>query len=153
LTKSGAGTLRLDANNSGFFGTFAVSGGTLEIGNVNNLGHATLLGLDGGTLLYTGVGTQSLTGETIDIGAGGGTFDIAEASATLNLFNSVTGTGTLSKTGAGSLTLGAVNSRTGATNILEGTLIVSGGSALDNLGRVTVSSGAAFNLLDDETIG
>src|SRR5205823_6949058 len=65
-----------------------------------------------------------------------------------------TSAGTLNKTGAGTLALGAANSYTGGTVISSGTLLVgTGGTAGDlSSGSVTVNAALAFNRSDNPVI-
>ncbi len=61
----------------------------------------------------------------------------------------------LTKSGAGSLTLSGTNTYTGVTTINSGTLIVSGGSAIDDTSTVVLGNAAGANLQlnSSETIG
>jgi fibronectin-binding autotransporter adhesin len=52
----------------------------------------------------------------------------------------------LEKIGAGTLTLSALNTYTGATDISEGTLVVTSGGALSNTANVNVDSGATLRV-------
>ena len=71
------------------------------------------------------------------------------------LENNTGATGTLTKTGVGTLTLSGANTYTGTTTISAGTLTASGGSAIANTGAVSLAniSGAILNLATSETIG
>jgi outer membrane autotransporter protein len=121
VTKSGTGTLTLTGNNSGFsaaFGTTTVlnlNGGAVSIGSANNMFNGALT-FDGGTLQTTGALTLP---DAITLNAGGGSFDTG---ADLTLSQAITGTGGLTKTGSGNLTLGGPNTYSGGTAISAGTL-------------------------------
>jgi fibronectin-binding autotransporter adhesin len=121
VTKSGTGTLTLTGNNSGFsaaFGTTTVlnlNAGTVSIGSANNMFNGALT-FDGGTLQNTGALTLP---DDITLNAGGGTFDTG---ADLTLSQAITGTGGLTKTGTGNLTLGGPNTYSGGTIVSAGTL-------------------------------
>jgi autotransporter-associated beta strand protein len=108
LTKIGAGTLILTGNNthSGF--TYA-GGGTLSVNTISDTGASAIstntLRLDGGTLTYTGVGAATTTravsvtaASTIDLPAGN-----------LILDGVTSGSGGLTKSGSGTLSLGGTN--------------------------------------------
>tara|TARA_A100001391_G_scaffold151415_1_gene109000 strand:- start:387 stop:3311 length:2925 start_codon:yes stop_codon:yes gene_type:complete len=100
LARSGAGTLILTGNST-YTGDTTISAGTLQIGN-------------GGT-------TGSLTGNIINNAS------LAfNRSNDLTFANAISGTGSLNKLGAGSLTLSGTNTYTGATTVTAGTLSVNG---------------------------
>ncbi|EKD0546032.1 autotransporter-associated beta strand repeat-containing protein [Salmonella enterica] len=100
LTKTGAGTLILNAENT-YTGGTTISGGTLVATNVDALGSGDVT--DDATLeLNTG-----------------GTFD-----------NAISGSGQVVKSGDGALTLSGANSYSGGTLISDGTLVASNVDAL-----------------------
>ena len=113
VTKLGAGTLVLTGAMSHAGGT-TISAGTLQVGD--------------------GTTTGSLAGNVLDNGAL--VFDRADAVAFTGV---VSGTGTLSQIGSGTLTLGGINTHTGGTIGSAGTIAVSNDL---NLG----ASGAALTL-------
>lgn len=114
LTKQGAGrfTVLTDNNNSG--GT-AINAGTLWIGN-------------GGTSGALGSGNVVNNGELV-----------LDRSDSVSLADTISGTGTLTKRGAGTLTLTGTNSY-GATAILAGTLQIGSGGSNGTLGVGTVTN-------------
>src|SRR5262249_48022304 len=129
LTKTGAGTMALTGNNT-FSGVLSVQTGTLSVGTVNNanangpLGNsanAVVMGGSTGTLQYTGGTATSDKAFTLASG-GTGVFQIDSAGTTLTLNGNIDGSGTLQKTGAGTLTLGNANTYTGGTTLSGGTL-------------------------------
>ena len=120
LTKSGTGTLILDGTNT-FNGPLSVSSGILQVG----AGGAT------GTL---GAGPVSL--------ASGTTLTFTRTN-NLTVANAISGAGGVQQVGVGDTTLSAVNSYTGETDVLAGTLTVNGSCAASSL--VVVSLGATLN--------
>lgn len=115
LVKSGAGTLSLTSTNA--FNAVALNGGTIQLAGVNALG----------------------TGP-ITLGASGGTLENA---ANYTLANVVTGTGTLTKAGGGTLTMSAVNTHT-STALSAGSTILAG--SLPNTHTLNVSGGASLRV-------
>ncbi|MDH7792423.1 T5SS/PEP-CTERM-associated repeat protein, partial [Ochrobactrum sp. AN78] len=88
-----AGLTTLTGDNSGFVGTVNLLGGTLSVGGDNNIGDLTTsVMLDGGTLQVTGNAFTS-TSRAISLGDHGGGFDIAEASNTFTVSQSLSGSG------------------------------------------------------------
>lgn len=132
LTVNG-GTLVLGNANSYTGGTF-LNGGVLSVSSDANLGNAAgALSFDGGTLRGTG---DFASARAVSLGAGGGTF---QTNANLALSSAITGTGDLTKTGAGALTLSGANSFTGSTTIAAGTLALTGSGSLANSSKVTAN--------------
>ncbi|WP_234680875.1 autotransporter outer membrane beta-barrel domain-containing protein [Bradyrhizobium monzae] len=138
LVKTGTGTLTLTGSNT-YSGGTTFAGGTVSVASEDNLGDlAGGLTFKGGTLQITGT-TFNTTARTINLGTGGGTFDIADAANNFVVSQNLGGT-TLTKTGAGTLTLTGVESFSGAT-VSAGTLAFSanataGSAVITNSGNV-----------------
>ncbi|MEY2151550.1 autotransporter domain-containing protein [Rhodanobacter sp. 115] len=121
LTKTDLGTLVLGGANTYTGGTF-VDGGTLSVSGDGNLGAASGgLTLDGGTLRVTGTAFRS-TARTLTLGSAGGGFDIADAGNTFTVDQALSGSGSLTKRGTGTLLLTGANTYTGGTVVEAGTL-------------------------------
>lgn len=145
----GTGTWILSGDNSSTFtGRATVGNGVLQIASESNLGatpgafvanHLTLgSGSTNGSLKTTS--TTSLSANRgVTLAAGGGTFETA-ATTTLTVNSVVTGTGTLTKEGAGALIFTAANTNTGLTTvnagILGGTGAVGGNLTVANNGTL-----------------
>ncbi|MBW3541920.1 MAG: autotransporter-associated beta strand repeat-containing protein, partial [Planctomycetes bacterium] len=124
LTKQGAGTLILSGTNN-YTGGTTVSGGVLQ-GN-----------------------TDSLQGNILNNASV--IFDQAVAGSYAGV---ISGTGSVTKLGAGTLTLDGANTFTGATTITAGTLQLGAAERLSDASAVTVGAGATFDLGGfNETIG
>ncbi len=108
LTKSGSGTLTLTGIN-GYNGLTTISGGTLQIGDGTTDGSilTTSAIIDNGVLAFNLLGNQSYS-------------------------QLISGSGALTKTGPGSLTLSNTNIFSGATQITGGTIILANALALQN---------------------
>ncbi|HEV2973330.1 MAG TPA: autotransporter-associated beta strand repeat-containing protein [Pirellulales bacterium] len=146
LTKSGAGTVNLPVANS-YFGTTAVSAGTLVLSNSSALGNSSAATVtSGGTLALTGgTGGSPLTYGNL-VGGGGGTIPL-----TLNGNGAgagIYGAGALANSGvntwAGPITL-ASNSTVATTAVgdaltLSGAIGGSGALAANGAGKVTLSA-------------
>ncbi|SUC82771.1 Extracellular serine protease precursor [Pannonibacter phragmitetus] len=124
LVKSGTGTLTLSGSNA-YTGTTTISGGTLSIASDSNLGGGALT-LNGGTLAVTGTTTID---NAVTLGASSGTINIATGNA-VTLSGVISGSGNLTKTGAGTLVLSGTNSYSGFTTLTAGTLSIGSGSNL-----------------------
>ncbi|MGC3967759.1 MAG: autotransporter-associated beta strand repeat-containing protein [Pirellulales bacterium] len=173
LIKSQAGTWRVTNDANSFAGNVQINGGVLEVTSVSNstvasaIGVGTGIGLTGGTLRYIGSGHS--TNRTVTITTTAGTLD-ASGTGTVN-FNNVTstnvaltltgsgagtlgvigiGSAALTKTGAGTWTLLAASTYTGATNVQAGTLSLAGSAGvLSATSAPTISGG---RLLLDSTV-
>lgn len=139
LVKNGSGTLVLSGPNT-------YSGGTLiEAGSVSVSANESLgapsggITLNGGTLQVTGTAFTS-TNRAINLGANGGGFDIADTANTFTIAQVLSGTGSLTKLGAGTLVLAGANSYSGGTTVSSGTLVL-GSSTAAGTGAVNVLSG------------
>lgn len=128
LTKEGAGTLILTGNNN-YNGSTTITGGTLSVGAASNFG-------SGSSSLIIGAGTLQITGTTLTSISGLGHavtfsnnlakgFDIHNAANTFTVdqvLNQVTGT--LTKSGVGTMVLNQNNTFTGATTATGGGTLV-----------------------------
>ena len=147
LTKSGSGTLTLSGTN--YRGTasepaaITISAGTLSASDLHAF---TALSVESGA-------TYQLTtyNDTVASIAGAGNINlekyltIAGASDT-NFSGIISGTGGLTKSGLGTLTLSGTNTYTGATTVSAGTLAVTANNALGtNAAGTTVASGATLD--------
>ena len=138
LVKTDAGTLVLNGTNSYSGGTL-LNAGTLQISGDANLGDASAdLGIAGGTLHTT---ADIVSGRAVDL-AGAGTL-LTDGGTALTLNGLVSGTGSLAKSGAGTLMLTADNSYAGATAVEAGTLFIMGDQSLAS-GLTSVASGATL---------
>ncbi|SNT18069.1 MULTISPECIES: autotransporter-associated beta strand repeat-containing protein, partial [unclassified Azospirillum] len=136
IKKLGTGTFTLSGTNS-YVGGTDLAAGTIVAGTVGALGSGGISFSAGTTLDLAASGTFAnyidlAANATITVGTGIG--------ATLS--NTVDGSGNLTKTGAGTLTLSGTNSYTGTTTVSAGTLNVT--EALNGSGAVGVDSGATL---------
>lgn len=127
LTKTGAGTLTLTADNSGYSGAVVIDSGVLSVGVDNNLGTGALTIKGGSTLQLT---DNFTTSRNVTLGAGTGTIETA-ANKTSTFSTAITGAGKLSVTGAGTLVLAATNNYSGGTDIANGGTLQIGNATAD----------------------
>ena len=151
LTKAGTGTLTLSGANTYTGGTtinagiLQVSGGDNRIsaGNGMTISAAGVFDLNGQTQVL-----DALNGSgTISLGAGALTVGTLNASSTYS--GIIVGTGSLTKTGAGTLTLSGVNPYTGVTIINDGVLQLNtaNGTVGQLSGTPTITINSAGTLL------
>lgn len=149
LQQDGVGTLILTGKNAHLGGT-VLNAGILSTSLEANLGAATgSLTFNGGILRVTGTDFSQIS-RTINWGANGGGFDIADANNVFTLSYVFTGSGQLTKLGDGTLALSGDSSGfQGNINANGGTLRLDGGML--GTGTVNVASSAALG--GDGTIG
>ncbi|WAC24088.1 autotransporter-associated beta strand repeat-containing protein [Blastomonas sp. SL216] len=132
LTKLGAGTLTLTGANN-YVGTTIISAGTLQIGNGGTTG-----------TLSTTAGTPNL-GNVVNNAA-----LVFNRSNDLTVANAVSGSGSLTKLGAGTLTLTGRNTYDGVTTVSAGTLVALRDSSLGTaVGNTIVANGATLQIVAD----
>ena len=123
-------------------GTGVSNGGALRnisgdntLTGLSTLFSATRINSDSGTLTFDRATVANAITGSFNLTLGGaGNISVADPIAT--------GTGTLTKDGAGTVTLGATNTFTGATTVSSGTLLVNGSTNASS--TVGVSSGATL---------
>ena len=148
LTKLGAGTLTLTGTNT-YEGGTTVNAGTLSIGSDANIGGGTNTLAGGAALQLTGNAAYS-SDWTLNAGSA-----IATVGNTAIMSGVLAGTGPLTKTGAGTLTLtGDSNTYTGGTTVSEGTLQIGDGGASGGItGDILNNARVAFNRSDNYVYG
>ena len=141
ITSANTGTLALNGNNS-YTGVTDVFGGTLDIPTIANGGLSSPIGassnattnlqlgfLGRGTLMLTGANAAYSTDRGVTLNGSyynalGGAIGVQNYGTTLTWNGQITGSGSLIKTGAGTLTLtNTSNNYTGSTFVEEGTLV------------------------------
>ena len=147
FVKSGTGTLTLSGANT-YTGVTTVNTGTLSAGINNAIGSSSAVTVASGT-------TFNLNNYSDSVGSIAGAGSITLGSGALTAGNDgtstafsgvISGSGTLTKVGAGALTLSGVNTYTGSTTVNTGTLSAGINNAVGSGSAVTVNSGATFNL-------
>jgi autotransporter-associated beta strand protein len=164
----GPGTLALTSGSAnGFTGGLRINNTTVIATNDNQLGGTTSsITLTGGTLQTSGpFGLGQATGQrSIILAAGqnqtGGTFNVTADTTTFTSTTSkvISGSGSLTKTGAGILALATTvtpttNSYTGGTFVNEGTLRLDASAMLADTGAVTVGGGTFDIQTFSDTVG
>ncbi|WP_309085982.1 autotransporter-associated beta strand repeat-containing protein [Chelativorans sp.] len=147
VTMNGAGTWLLSGTND-FAGPVTVQNGTLRAGSATALGTSGAATINGGMLDLAGYSNTFTrldgTGGEVALGGANMTLDIANG-ITATYSGSITGSGSLTKTGAGRQILRGANTYTGATNVAIGTLELSfagaGGPTSD-----IISSSSTLNM-------
>ncbi|MBR2813259.1 MAG: autotransporter-associated beta strand repeat-containing protein, partial [Reyranella sp.] len=152
LTKIGDGTLVLGGTNT-YGGGTTINGGVLSISSDASLGAAAgTLAFGGGVLRTTADITMSRA-TTLNLR---GLFDVATGT-TLTQNGVIGGADGITKSGGGTLVLGAANTYGGQTTIEGGTLALSGAGSIGASSVVSLTiSGATFDISaasGDRTIG
>ncbi|TAJ87610.1 autotransporter-associated beta strand repeat-containing protein [Reyranella sp.] len=141
LTKIGDGTLALGGANT-YGGGTAINGGVLSISSNANLGTAAGTLAFGGGMLRTTADITMSRATTLNLT---GFFDVATGT-TLTQNGVIGGAYGLTKSGAGTLVLGAANTYGGQTTIEGGTLALSGAGSIVSGIVVLTAAGATFDI-------
>lgn len=148
LRKIGSNTLILSGANT-YTGGTTISSGTIQLsGSANRLpitGAVTLANTSGAVLnlnnLNQTIGTLSgggTNGGNITLGTGNITVDNTSNTSYSGV---ISGSGSFTKSGAGTLSLGASNTYTGTTIINAGTLTLNAASSLPSANAITINGG------------
>ena len=123
LVKSGAGTLKLTST-ANVINAIYLNHGNLLIDDLDKTGTGTL-NFQGGTLKLDTTFTDDLGGKTMVAGTGGGTIDVGALSVSATALN-LSGAGSFTKTGAGTLTIGdsTTITHTGQVIVSQGILVL-----------------------------
>lgn len=141
LLKIGSGTQILSGANT-YGGGTTLTAGKLSISSDNNIGGpAAAITFNGGVLQITGLGVTNIDSHTVNWSSFNGGFDIATASNSFSVGQSIGGAGGLYKTGPGTLTLTASNNYTGATTVNAGVLSLSSTDNIAGSSGLTMSGG------------
>jgi fibronectin-binding autotransporter adhesin len=156
ITKLGAGTVTLSGANtfgSATGGGVNLNAGTVKLGAAGGLGTGVILNFNGGTLDLNGNGVTAglvngATGSITDNGSGAGTTALTINQAVDSIYggtitNGAGRTVSVTKAGAGSLTLTGANTFTGPLAITNGTVIAAGaGNNVPIVSNVTIGDGS-----------
>jgi autotransporter-associated beta strand protein len=108
------------------------NGGIVAIKSDGNLGTGPL-SFDGGTLEALAAGGGIVSSKAVTLNAGGGTF-LADSGTTSTLSGAISGAGSLTKNGAGTLILTGTNTYSGDTNVALARLQAGSSTALSLTG-------------------
>lgn len=151
IAKTTSDTVTLNAANT-FSGAVNVNVGRLSFATSASLGNASAtntLGINGGTLGYTGSGAVDLTSaRVLTLGSSGGTIDTTNFTGVLTISGGISGssTGDLIKTGAGTAIISGTsswNSGANAVFVNDGTLRASFGTG--GIKALTVASAGVMS--------
>ena len=159
LIQAGAGTIILSAANT-FSGDTKPTAGTLQLGNSLALQNSTLDLSSAGTISF-----GSLTNATLGGLKGNQSRALTNASsaavaltagnnnASTTYSGALSGAGSLTKTGAGTLILSGANSYTGTTQINQGILQLGAADRLANTSSLVLNGGTLATAGFNETMG
>jgi autotransporter-associated beta strand protein len=155
LIKAGPGTMALAGSNI-YSGVTTISNGILNLGVAESAGTNGPLGLSaaynpgsivfaGGTLQYSAVNNNDYSGRFS--AAAGQPVIIDTAGQSVTFAEPLTSPGgSLTKLGAGTLTLAAGSTYTGGTTIASGTLALGTGGSLALTTNINIAAGAVFSV-------
>ena len=146
LSKLGTGTVTVTSANT-YTGMTTVAAGTLRAGIANAFGTSGQVDIATGARLDLNGFNQTLSqvagNGTVALGLATLTLDSAQ---TATVAAAITGSGSLAKTGQGTLTLQATNGYLGGTDVQAGTLRAGAAGAFGAGGSMNVAAGATLDL-------
>lgn len=150
MIKQGPGTLILNGISS-WYGPLSINGGVLRFGTLTpnvagGLGLGTNINFNGGTLQWRTNNADDISTRLVTINAGGATLDLGTNDVTFANRIGNSGTGGLTKLGAGTLKFNATNNYRGNTLIAEGTLALGLTGLLTNSPQIILSNNAALDV-------
>ena len=154
LTKSGAGTLTLTGTGGDDFSggiIVASGGGTVVLAQENSA-------ISGGTSIGTGatvqVGNNDANG-ALPSGSvvNDGALNFNRTDTALIVANAISGSGSVSYLGSGTVTLTGANIYSGSTVVDSGTLALAGGASANSAVVLSDTAGATLSVLSSSTIG
>ena len=101
-------------------------------GQNSPLGAGASLIFNGGALEYTGSDATPATNRAVTLNSGGGTFQVDNVATNLTIEGVVSGPGSLTKAGPGTLSLSGNNTYTGGTTLIGGILAFADGGLRSN---------------------
>ena len=154
----GTGTITVSSGTTTLSGTAAattinINSGNLTLGGVDRLANTASISMNGGTLNLNNFN------ESVGSIAGSGSIVLGSATLTTNsssdttFSGSISGSGGLTKSGAGNMTLNASNTYTGNTTINAGTVRAAAANALVNTGNITLNPGGSLLVTADGALG
>lgn len=153
LSKAGVGTLTLTGAST-YTGATSINAGTLTLGSAQNgttsgpLGANGTINFGGGTLQYSANTAIAVTDYSPRFATGSGVPVRVDTNGRDVTFATALGSvgGTLAKFGAGTLTLGTVNTYSGSTTIVGGTLTLEANGTIASSPSIVLASGATLDV-------
>lgn len=129
ITVAGSGSIvGLHGENSGYSGQITSNGARIQVGSNTALGTGALVMNNGSWLTASAAGSRTLA-NNITV-SGTVVLEAVNASRNITLDGAISGTGSITKSNAGSLTLNGINTYSGNTTVTGGTLNLSSTSEL-----------------------
>lgn len=151
VTKTTSGTVTLNSTST-FSGAVNANGGSLSFATSGNLGNASAtntLGINGGTLSYSGSSALDLTStRVLTIGSSGGTIEAVSSLGVLTISGGISSssTGDLTKTGAGTVVISGSNSwNSGANAVIVSDGTLRAGFGTGGINALTVASSGVMS--------
>ncbi|MGN6367542.1 MAG: autotransporter-associated beta strand repeat-containing protein [Phycisphaerae bacterium] len=142
LTKMGDGVVTLSGSNS-YTGGTALNGGEVIIASDANIGGAnSVLTFNGGMLGITGTSITNFDSHVVNWSSFNGGFDITNKAATIAIHQNISGGGSLTVDGAGTLVLTGTNTYTGGTYLNGGELSIASDASIGGTSsKITFNGG------------
>jgi fibronectin-binding autotransporter adhesin len=161
LTLSGTGTITLSNSANTYTGATTINSGTLQLsGGANRMPTSTdvviantagaTLNLNGNAQTVASLSGGGSTGGTVTLGSG--TLTINKTSDSSEFAGVISGTGGLTKSGAGTQVLTGANTYSGATTINAGTLQIGNGGTTGSVGPGSIANSGSVVINRSDTL-
>lgn len=150
VTKLGSGLLTFAGTNT-FPAVLNLNDGLLRFNTLDtnlpgSLGAVTRLNFNGGGLQWSPGNASDISAIPVSINAGGATFDVGANDVNFATAIGAGGSGGLTKSGAGKLTLNGNNTFTGITIISQGTLALGAAGSIPNSPQIILTNSSVLDV-------
>jgi autotransporter-associated beta strand protein len=145
--KFGLGVVNLTGANT-FTGGIWLAGGALGASSDSNLGGpASTIAFQGGLLRVNGTSLTNIDAHAVNWSTFNGGIDVAVSTHTFNVNSNISGSGSLTKEGAGILHLNGTNTHTGGTILRAGKVAITTSSNIGGAGSSISFQGGSLRIL------
>lgn len=145
VIKQGPGKLTLNGENT-FEAALQLNDGMIQFNTINSLGRSDVININGGGLLWAPDNTADISGTPVTFQSGGATLDSGANNIIFASPIGSGGSGGLTKSGSGSITLNGNNIYSGNTLVSEGTLALGLAGTISGTPQIVLTNNAVLDV-------